>query len=454
MDLKALIHKHSIAGPRYTSYPTAPQFKDELGVEVYRRQLKQKAGSPDKPLALYVHIPFCEALCYYCGCNILITKDHGREKEYVDALLTELRTVAGLLGERRTLSQIAWGGGTPTFLHVDEMERLQKGTLELFDLAPGAEVGIEIDPRVTSQEQLERLREVGFTRVSLGVQDFHPEVQQAVNRLQTAEMTGAMLDACRKLGYRGINFDFIYGLPFQTLERFEKTVEEIQRQRPDRIALYNYAHLPSLRPHQKILEKYPMPDAEERVDIFLMALEKLTAAGYRAIGMDHFALADDDLAKAIGFGALYRNFMGYTVQRAEDMIGIGASAIGEMGNGYFQNIREAKPYQESVQATGLATMRGCLATTEDLKRKWTIQRLMCKFHLTFDEYQHTFKESFEDHFESELGQLFPFVEDGILELNGGTIRVTEHGRLFVRNVAMLFDEYLKKPSSATYSRTV
>jgi len=454
MDLKALIQKYSTAGPRYTSYPTAPHFTESLGEDAYRRQLAEKSGDPKKPLALYAHIPFCEALCYYCGCNILITKDHGREKDYVDSLLKEISTVAGLLGTRRALSQISWGGGTPTFLSVDQMERLQKGTVEHFDLAPGAEVSIEVDPRVTSLAQLERLRELGFNRVSMGVQDFHPEVQQAVNRVQTVDMTAGMLEDCRRLGYRGINFDFIYGLPFQTLGRFEKTVDEILRLKPDRIALYNYAHLPSVRPHQKILEKYPMPGPEERVEIFLMAYERLLAGGYRSIGMDHFALADDDLAKAIESGTLYRNFMGYTVQRAEDMLGIGASAIGEVGHGYFQNIREAKPYQEAIEAKGLSTLRGCQATEEDLRRKWTIQRLMCSFDLSFAEYAAKFGHSFEEHFASQLAQLAPFVEEGILEMPPGHILVTDLGRLFIRNVAMLFDEYLTRPGTATYSRTV
>ncbi len=454
MGLKDLIQKYSTAGPRYTSYPTAPQFTEKLDSIAYRKDLQKNGLSNVKPLSLYAHIPFCENLCYYCGCNILITKDHGRGASYVESLLGELRTVAGLLGERRVLSQIAWGGGTPTFLSVDEITRLQKGTLELFRLTEDAEVSIEIDPRVTSHEQLERLRELGFNRVSLGVQDFHPEVQQAVNRVQTAEMTASMLSFCRKIGYRGINFDFIYGLPFQTLERFERTVDQILEQRPDRIALYNYAHLPSLRPHQKILEKYPMPSADERVDIFLMAYERLTTAGYRAIGMDHFALADDDLAKAISTGALYRNFMGYTVQRAEDMIGIGASAIGEIGNGYFQNIRETKPYQDAIEKTGLATLRGCQATEEDLKRKWVIQRLMCKFQLSYIEYEAKFGDNFSSHFSWELERLAPFFEQGILESSPHEIRVSDLGRLFIRNVAMLFDEYLRKPQAATYSRTV
>lgn len=453
IGLRDLIRKYSTAGPRYTSYPTAPQWGDLKDSSEYAKALASR-GADTSDKALYVHIPFCEALCYYCGCNIQITKDHGRSRKYVDELLAELKAVAKSFGPRQTLSQVSWGGGTPTFLSLPEMQRLHLGTKELFDIAPSAEVSIEIDPRVTTKEQLAGLRELGFNRVSLGVQDFHSEVQKAVNRVQSREMTAEMVAYARSLGFRGINLDLIYGLPLQTLARFSDTIDQIIAIRPDRIALYNYAHLPSLRSHQKILEKYAMPEADERVEIFSMAFEKLTKAGYRAIGMDHFALEDDELYKAIATRSLYRNFMGYTVQRALDLIGVGASAIGEIGSGYYQNVRETKPYEDKVGATGFATFRGCRLTGEDERRKWVIQSLMCRFDLRPKEYEARFHEDFESHFAAEIPELEGFVKDGLLEIGPQGYSVTALGRLFVRNIAMVFDEYLKRSHPATYSRTV
>ena len=458
MDLKQLIEKYSIAGPRYTSYPTAPQWSETLKADAYRKQLQTHVSSESKPLALYVHIPFCESLCYYCGCNIKITKDHARSARYVDNLLRELGTVAKLVGEGKSLKQISWGGGTPTFLRVDEIERLFKGTRQHFGVTPDAEISIEIDPRVTSEEQLECLRSLGFNRVSLGVQDFDPKVQEAINRLQSREMTQGTLQKARSLGFQGINFDLIYGLPFQSLQSFEATVKAVVEIRPDRIALYNYAHIPAMLKHQKIIEKFPMPRPEERVDIFTMAFDYLTRHGYQAIGMDHFALEEDELYKAISTGSLYRNFMGYSVKRGADLIGVGASAIGEVGPGFFQNVREAGAYESAVGADGLATFRGLLLSDEDRRRKWVIQNLMCKFELSSAKYAQEFKESLEEHFATELSQLSGFFTDGILEKKGDSIRVTPLGRLFVRNVAMVFDEYLKTPQKTqkmpTYSKTV
>lgn len=451
--VKSLIQKYSIAGPRYTSYPTAPQFNDHVGNATYRERLQAEAGKQE-PMGMYVHIPFCEALCYYCGCNIQITKDHERSVSYLKALQTELHVVAKHLGNRRQLGQISWGGGTPTFLKVSELESLYQAIVENFDVAPGAEISIEIDPRVTTFEQLSALRALGFNRVSLGVQDFNPEVQKAIHREQSLEMTQTMLHQCRELGFRGINFDFIYGLPHQTVDSFEKSIDALIRVRPDRIALYNYAHLPGLLKHQQILEKYPMPSAEMRVDIFSMAFEKLTAAGYHDIGMDHFAVAEDDLYQALQDGRLYRNFMGYTVQRGTDALGIGASAIGEVGQAYFQNIKEPKRYEESITDHGLATWRGFTLKEEDVKRKWVIQHLMCQFFVSPKEYELRFGDCFEEHFAKELLGLQGFYEDGILEHHRDGIRVTGLGRLFLRNVAMVFDEYLRTPGKATYSKTV
>ena len=454
MGLTELIKKYSTSGPRYTSYPTAPQWIESLKTEAYREQLKKSFTGKSDPIALYVHIPFCEALCYYCGCNIQITKDHSRSEIYINALIRELQTVASIIGTRQTLSQISWGGGTPTFLTCQEIEKLHRATLELFDVAPGAEVSIEIDPRVTSREQLSTLRGLGFNRVSLGVQDFNDNVQKAINRIQSVELTGDMLKFCRQIGFEGINFDLIYGLPLQTRESFHRTLEQVIALRPDRIALYNYAHLPSLRPHQKIMDKFSRPDSEDRLAIFTDGYTQFTENGYRSIGMDHFALETDELFLALERETLYRNFMGYTVKRGAGMIGIGASAIGEVGGNYFQNFRETKAYEESVSLEGLAAFRGCLLTVDDEQRKWIIQQLMCRFVLRFDEYRNRFGQDFQTQFKNEIQLLQNFKEEGILTVDEKAIFVTDLGRLFIRNVAMIFDAYLARPSSATYSGTL
>jgi oxygen-independent coproporphyrinogen III oxidase len=454
MDLKALVEKYSQSGPRYTSYPTAPVWTGDLGPDSYRSHLQSGFLGEGKTLGLYVHVPFCESLCYYCGCNIQITHDHGRSGSYVDALLMELGTVAKLIGGRRTLTQVSWGGGTPTFLTLDEIRKLQEGTLALFDLSSEADVSIEIDPRVTSEAQLELLRSLGFTRVSLGVQDFDEKVQQAVNRVQPADMTLRMLDKCRALGFKETNFDLIYGLPYQTLATFEKTVDAVVKMQPSRIALYNYARLPNMVKHQAILEDKPFADASERIDTFTMAYEKLTAAGYGAIGMDHFSHKTDSLYKALSDGTLYRNFMGYVVRKGTDLVGIGASAIGELGNAYFQNLRGAKEYEERVRSTGLAAFRGHRLSLDDERRKWIIQTLMCRFRLDYPEYEARFGESFSKAFADEIARLGPFTADGLITLSPKSLVVTETGRLFIRNLAMVFDAYLKGPQKVTYSKTV
>lgn len=454
MDLNALITKYSRSGPRYTSYPTAPQWSDKHGADTYRRHLEALSQNTSKPLSLYIHVPFCESLCYYCGCNILITKDHSRSREYVEHCLIELEAVATALKARRKLGQISWGGGTPTYLTVGQMKQLHQGTQHLFEIAADAEVNIEVDPRVTTNEQLEWLASLGFNRVSLGVQDFDPKVQETIHRIQPEEMTDSMVKKCRTLGMKGINLDLIYGLPYQTVTSFERTMDAVARIRPDRIALYNYAHLPNMIAHQKILDSHPMPSADERVAIFQLAYERLIGAGYRSIGMDHFALREDELSRALDKGSLYRNFQGYSVQKAADMIGIGCSAIGEVEGGYFQNVREVKPYQEKIGAGGLATLRGCVLSDDDKRRKWVIQTLMCQFELRSDRYEAMFGAPFETHFGAECAELTGFFEEGLLERRGETLKVSDLGRLFVRNIAMVFDAYLKAPSPVRYSTTV
>jgi oxygen-independent coproporphyrinogen-3 oxidase len=351
------------------------------------------------------------------------------------------------------LAQMSWGGGTPTFLSVKEIETLAKAIESRFPRSSDADVSVEVDPRVTTPEQLEALRALGFNRLSLGVQDFDPAVQKAVNRVQPAEMTARMLELGRALGYRGINFDLIYGLPYQTATTFEGTLDRLLQMRPDRIALYNYARLPDLIKHQQILEKYPMPEADERLGLFARAYERLLAAGYVAIGMDHFALAEDDLGKAVDDGTLFRNFMGYVVKRSEELVGLGASAIGEVNGGFFQNAKAPKDYEAAVTANGVATLRGLVLSEDDHRRRWIIQRLMCEFHVDFAAYERAFGADFATTFAGELESLAPLVDDGLLSVDGRGIRVLPLGRLFVRNAAMVFDAYLES-GAAKYSKTV
>lgn len=454
MDLSALVRKYSQPGPRYTSYPTAPQWSTTVTGKQYAQALHTIGLNGANPIAVYIHIPFCESLCYYCGCNIEISKKRIVGIQYVGALLKEVAAVASRLGQRSCVNHMSWGGGTPTYLPCDEIERLYNGIRSHFGFSPEAELSIEVNPRVTTEQQLVLLARLGFNRISLGVQDFDPKVQKAVHREQSAGETLAMLRRCRELGFQGINFDLIYGLPYQTPRSFEQSVAEVIRMGPDRIALYHYAHLPALRFHQKILEKYPMPDARERVEIFTAAYHHLIQAGYVAIGMDHFATPSDELARALPEGKLHRNFMGYASQHAPDLIGMGASAIGEVGGGYFQNLRESKEYQFAIESGELATFRGCVISEEDRRRKWVIQHLMCAFQLSFEEYENFFQEPFEARFGVELKALEGFYEDEILEKAGGFIKVTPLGRLFIRNTAMVFDAYLPKSGSMVHSQTV
>lgn len=452
MELGELVEKYSKSGPRYTSYPTAPQWRNLTEGGGFEECLLKT--SENVPFSLYVHIPYCESLCYYCGCNIQITKDRSLGPQYVDTLLSEMALIRKAAGRVLPLHQISLGGGTPTFLPAEELVRLYRGVESCFAIGKDAEVSIEVDPRVTTEEHLLALRGLGFNRISLGVQDFDPRVQEAIHRVQSAELTYGMLLRCRELGFEGINYDLVYGLPFQTLESFERTLNQVLEMKPDRIALYNYARLPEMIPHQKILEKFPMPESSDRLKIFLLALERLTAGEYAMIGMDHFALKTDELYRAIEKGSLYRNFMGYTVKRGNHLLGIGVSAISEFENAYFQNKKSVKEYADSIEGNILAHFRGCALDREDLERKWIIQRLMCQFELVFSEFSERFGIEFTTKYAEELLQLKEFVEEGILETDSYGIRVTPLGRLFVRNIAMAFDAYLKGGGQTLYSKTV
>ncbi len=451
-----LLARYDRPGPRYTSYPTAPHFDAGFGPTEYRAALARAAAHEGDPLSLYVHVPFCEARCTYCGCNVVIAPHRGPEQAYLDAVEREVEIVAGLLGRRRTLSQLHWGGGTPTYLTPAQCERLFGALMRHFTLAPGAEVAIEIDPCVTSDEHLRTLRGLGFNRVSLGAQDFDPRVQQAVHRVQPLELTRGKVELARALGFASVNVDLIYGLPFQDVASFRGAVRDvIGVLAPDRVAVFSYAHVPWLKPHQKALESLPMPKGWEKFRIFAAAAEEFLGAGYRFIGMDHFAKPGDELARALDAGSLHRNFMGYTVLPATDLVGIGMTAIGDVGGAYVQNEKGLARYQRALAAGELPVERGLVRTAEDDVRGAVIRRLICTFGLDFAWVRERFGVEPTEAFARELAALTEPAADGLVEVDERGVRVLPRGRVFIRNLCMPFDAYLPGDAGKTvYSRTV
>jgi oxygen-independent coproporphyrinogen-3 oxidase len=392
---------------------------------------------------MYMHLPFCESLCLFCACNVVITKDHSVAPPYLATLEREIAYVADRVSRSRQVVQFHWGGGTPTYLTPAQMEDLFGFTAERFSFAPDAEIGIEVDPRVTSVQHLETLRRLGFNRLSMGIQDFDPEVQQAVKRVQPLEMTSELIAQSRALGFESLNVDLIYGLPYQTADRFVRTVDEVLGIAPDRIALFSYAHVPWLRKQQGSLAA-SLPEGMEKFRIFSAAIEKFLSAGYQYIGMDHFAKPNDELAVAQRNRTLHRNFQGYTTKAGADLYGMGVSAISAVGTTYAQNYREVPRYTEAVDRRGIATMRGYSLSGDDRLRRALITRLLCHAVIRKGEIAREFGIDFDDYFAPELGRLQPFVEDRLVALTGDEIRVTFLGRIFIRNVAMIFDPYLEK----------
>ena len=439
----------AVAGPRYTSYPTAPEWSDDFGEEdaldAYRRAAKQ----PDELLSVYTHLPFCRRLCLYCGCTVEISGNASRPDRYLDAVERELALVADALGERRSVAQLHWGGGTPTFLSVEQITRLHRMLTDTFTLAPGAEVSIEVDPHVTTAEQVDCLADLGFNRVSMGVQDLDETVQKAVRREQTQDETEALVEHCRRRGIEGLNVDLMYGLPEQTQEGFEETLATVTRLRPDRLAVFGYAHVPWLKPAQKTLEQYRMPDPHERTALFGAALRDLGAADYVCVGLDHFALADDPMVTALHAGELHRNFMGYATRPAPDMVGLGMSAIGDVAGAFLQNARDTATYEARLAEGRLATIRGLLRSPEDELRRSMILSLMCRMRLDLDELEDELgHHDLADHFADEWAELAPFAEQGFCTLSERRLDVTPLGRLFLRHMAMVFDEHLRRRRAA------
>lgn len=452
---REMLEKYDLPGPRYTSYPTAPEWNEDFGATEYREALLRAAESPDQPLSVYVHLPFCQERCLFCGCNVIISKHPEVSEKYLDHLYREIEMVTPLLGERHTVKQMHWGGGTPTYQSAEQLKQLFERLSRHFQFAPGAEIALEVDPRVTTREQLETLRALGFNRVSMGVQDFDETVQRAINRNQTAEQTQAIFDTSRELGFEGINIDLIYGLPEQKLETWEETIAHTIAIRPDRLAVYSYAHLPAMIKHQAKLDGLPRPTGAEKFELFALARRMFLDAGYRAIGMDHFALPTDELAVAMQERRLHRNFMGYTVVPAADMLGLGVSAIGEVAGSYAQNQKRPVKYYEAIDAGLLPTMTGIRLSKDDEVRRWVIRQLMCNFVLDFTELERRYAVGYDGYFQHEDHALADYYAEGFLVRTTEGLEVLPLGQAFVRNICMVFDAYLKQPTSfRAFSRTV
>jgi oxygen-independent coproporphyrinogen III oxidase len=442
----ALLRRLDVPVPRYTSYPTAPVWSDSIGPGEFRAALSRAAARTDAPLSLYFHIPFCRERCSFCGCNVVIARSTATADRYLASLMREMDTVADLLGERRSVTQIHWGGGTPTFLEERQIETLWTAITRRFRVLPEAEVAVEIDPKVTSRSQLALLRSLGFNRLSMGVQDLDPRVQDAISRIQTPEETRDMLDTARALGFRGINFDLIYGLPRQTPLSWSTTISQVLEMGPDRAAVYAFAHVPDVRPNQKRLPVAELPRALDKLALFRIAWEAFTRAGYRPIGMDHFARESDELAEAQSRRVLTRNFQGYSVRAAGDVIAFGASGISDVGGLYAQNTHGLPRYESAVNGGALATERGVQLTADDLRRRQIITQLMCNFHVDLG-------ASAQVEFASELKRLRELAAEGLVAVNGNEVEVTPLGRIFVRNVASIFDAYLTN-QARPFSRAV
>ncbi len=440
-----LIKKHDKAGPRYTSYPTAPMFHDGVGSAVYRDTLARVAGD-DAPLSLYIHIPFCNTVCYYCGCNKIVTKQYERAQPYLDLLFQEIDAVADLVGNTRPVTQLHFGGGTPTFLNDTQIRALMDKLRQRFCFVDDdiAEYSIEMDPRECTPQTVQTLREVGFNRMSMGVQDFDPIVQKAVNRIQSKEVTLQVLNDARREGFKSMNIDLMYGLPHQTVDTFDTTLKQIIDFSPDRIALFNYAHLPEMFMPQRRIDAAAMPSPQEKLKILEHSIHTLIDAGYVFIGMDHFAKPDDELTIAQREGKLYRNFQGYSTQADCDLIGLGLTSIGYVGGSFFQNHKDMDAYQAAIEAEGLAVFRGYTLSDEDHLRRFVIMRLMCDFSLDFAQVEQAFGIDFKQHFADSLADLEDMQQDGLLTLHDKGLTVLPAGRLMIRNVAMVFDEHLRK----------
>ena len=451
-----LIRRFDVNGPRYTSYPTADRFVEAFDAEALKSWLAKRAiGGTSKPLSLYFHIPFCNTICYYCACNKIITKDHGRSAKYLTYLDKEIALQAAALGGSRQVTQLHLGGGTPTFLSHDEMRQLMDSVRSRFNLVANGEYSIEVDPRKVDFDTVNLLADLGFNRMSVGVQDFNHDVQLAVNRVQSIEETKLVMDAARATGFKSISMDLIYGLPKQNVISFNRTLEQVLELSPDRISLYSYAHLPGLFKPQRRINSIELPSGDTKLQILQLAIRRLTESGYVYIGMDHFAKPDDELTVAQRQGRLHRNFQGYSTQAECDLLAFGVSAIGKIGPVYSQNVKTLDEYYDALDRDELPVLRGIELTADDLLRRSIIQALMCHFELSIESVEIAHLIKFSDYFAEELDDLREMAKAGLVKVEDDWITVLPAGRLLVRGIAMLFDRYLRADRErARYSKVI
>jgi oxygen-independent coproporphyrinogen-3 oxidase len=449
-----LLLRYDRPGPRYTSYPTAPVWTTAFGPAQYRERLAAASARAEVPVSLYVHIPYCASMCWYCACSVVISKDQDKGDRYVDLVLAEAELVARHLGSRPVL-QHHWGGGTPTSLRPAAIGRLFAGLHRLFPPLPSAEISVEVDPRVTTRAHLEALVAGGCNRISMGVQDFDPKVQVAIHREQSLAMTAELIASARELGFQSVNVDLVYGLPHQTEAGFARSLELVHELSPDRVACYSYAHVPWLKKHQQLIDEAALPVGLQKLGLYRLALEHFTGLGYEPIGMDHFARGGDELAVAARQRRLHRNFMGYTTRPADEMLAFGVTAIGEVDGAFVQNQKEVPEWSDSIGRGELPTHRGHRRTADDDRRRRIVLDLMCRFRLDFAD--HGGRVAFTGRYAAELARLRPMVDDGLCAIDDHGIEVTAIGRLLVRNLCMAFDAYLDHTAPATpgrFSRTV
>ena len=456
VELEKILPRYVGAGPRYTSYPTVPAWETDFGPEEHAAALQALTG--DEEISLYAHVPFCQSLCHFCACNRVITRDADLPERYLRTIEAELDLTCGRLGHELRCGQLHWGGGTPTHLQPAQIERLFRAMTDRFALVPGAEVSIEVDPRVTTLEQLDVLAECGFNRISMGVQDTNAKTQAAIHRIQPFEQTRALTEASRARGIERVNYDLIYGLPHQTVASFEETLDDVLSARPDRIALYGYAHVTWVAKQQRGFERGDLPDPRRRMEIFLSAIRRLLDAGYRSVGMDHFALPDDELCTALDDGSLRRNFMGYTTREGTDVLAFGPSAISEISDTYIQVEKELDRWFEEIEAGRLATFKGHRLTRDDQARRWIIGRIMCEAAVRAKDVERHFGGSFRTDYAPALERLEDLERDGLVEISDeGDVLVRPLGRILLRHVAMAFDAYLDRAApqpAKTFSQTV
>lgn len=454
---KELIRRYDTFGPRYTSYPTAVQFTADYDDEDYRRWVKDSNEDPiPSPLSLYLHIPFCDTICYYCGCSKVITKDKTKAAPYIKLLKQEIKLQGALFAQDRKVTQIHWGGGTPTFLSDEEIKEIIDCIRENFNVVDDSEgeFGIEVDPRTVDQQRLKSLSEMGFNRISFGVQDFDPAVQEAVNRVQSTDEIKQHIDDARNFGFKSINIDLMYGLPKQTVQSFTETLDTTIKLNPDRLAVYNYAHLPEMFKPQRRINEDELPSAEEKLNILQLCIDKLQDAGYVYIGMDHFAKKTDDLVTAQQEGSLQRNFQGYSTHADCDMIAMGITAISQVGDNYGQNVRTIEEYESYLKQNRIPVFRGIELEADDVLRREVINQLMCNNSLDIEQLERRWRIDFKSYFKSSLEGLQQMADDGLLKISNTKLTITTTGRLLARSICMQFDRYLQEQSNKRFSKVI